>query len=71
MKHYDVIYLKEILNGYAIEPIPMAGCLDYETALETKSELDKKYNPYSIVIWETHEEFYKPQCVEKRNTNQI
>lgn len=54
---YEVIYLKDELNGYAISPIPMKGCVDYQTALETKAELDKLYNPDRIVIWKMHDEF--------------
>ena len=54
---YDVIYLKEVLNGFAIEPIPMLCGVDYQTALEKKTELDKEYNPDRIVVWKVHEEF--------------
>jgi hypothetical protein len=57
IKYYDVIYLKDELNGYEITPIPMKGCVDYQTALETKTELDKVYNPDRIVIWEISDEF--------------
>jgi hypothetical protein len=52
---YDVIYLKEIANGFAIDPIPMLCCVDYQTALEKKTELDKVYNPDYIVIWKNVE----------------
>lgn len=54
---YDVIYLKEVLNGFAIDPIPMLCRVDYQTALEKKSELDKVYNPNYIVVWENVEKF--------------
>ena len=60
--YYDVIYLKEVLNGFAIEPIPMLCGVDYQTALEKKTELDKVYNPNFVVIWENTERF-----VIKRN----
>jgi hypothetical protein len=54
MKHktlYDVIYLKEIANGFALDPIPMLCRVDYQTALEKKTELDKVYNPNFVAIW--------------------
>lgn len=54
---YDVIYLKEVLNGFAIDPIPMLCRVDYQTALEKKTELDKVYNPNCIVVWENVEKF--------------
>lgn len=44
------VILKEILNGFAIDQIPMLCRVDYQTALEKKSELDKAYNPDYIVI---------------------
>ena len=59
---YDVIYLKEVLNGFAIDPIPMLYHVDYQTALEKKTELDKVYNPDYIVIWKNVE-----NVVIKRN----
>lgn len=59
---YDVIYLKEVLNGFALDPIPMLCRVDYKTALEKKSELDKAYNPDYIVIWKNAE-----NVVIKRN----
>ena len=34
--YYDVIYLKETLNGFIIDPIPMLCRVDYQTALEKK-----------------------------------
>ena len=52
---YDVIYLKEVLNGFAIDPIPMLCRVDYQTALEKKAELDKVYNPDCIVVWKNVE----------------
>lgn len=54
---YDVIYLKEALNGFAIDPIPMLCRVDYQTALEKKAELDKVYNPNYIVVWKNVEKF--------------
>lgn len=54
---YDVIYLKETLNGFAIDPIPKLCRVDYQTALEKKTELDKVYNPNYIVIWKNVENF--------------
>ena len=54
---YDVIYLKETLNGFAIDLIPMLCHVDYQTALEKKSELDKVYNPNYIVVWQNVENF--------------
>jgi hypothetical protein len=48
---YDVIYLKEVLNGFALDPIPMLCRVDYQTALEKKTELDKVYNPNFVAIW--------------------
>jgi hypothetical protein len=48
---YDVIYLKEIANGFALDPIPMLCRVDYQTALEKKTELDKVYNPNFVAIW--------------------
>ena len=53
--YYDVIYLKETLNGFIIDPIPMLCRVDYQTALEKKSKLDNVYNPDYIVIWENVE----------------
>ena len=61
-KYYDVVYLKEVLNGFAIDPIPMLCRVDYQTALEKKTELDKVYNPDYIVIWKNVE-----NVVIKRN----
>ena len=55
--YYDVIYLKEVLNGFAIDPIPMLCCVDYQTAIEKKTELDKVYNPNFIIVWENVEKF--------------
>jgi len=52
---YDVIYLKEVLNGFALDPIPMLCRVDYQTALEKKTELDMVYNPDYIVIWKNVE----------------
>ena len=54
---YDVIYLKETLNGFALDPIPMLCRVDYQTALEKKTELDKAFNPNFVVIWENAENF--------------
>ena len=54
---YDVIYLKEILNGFALDPIPMLCRVGYQTALEKKSELNKVYNPNLVVIWKNVENF--------------
>ena len=49
---YDVIYLKEVLNGFTLDPIPMLCRVDYQTALEKKSELDKVYNPNFVAVWD-------------------
>lgn len=54
-KLYDVIYLKEVLNGFAIDPIPMLCRVDYQTVLEKKTELDTVYNPEFVVIWKNVE----------------
>ena len=54
---YDVIYLKEALNGFALNPIPMLCRVDYQTALEYKTGLDKVYNPNFVVIWKNAEKF--------------
>lgn len=51
---YDVIYLKETLNSFAIDPIPILCRVDYQTALEKKTELYKVYNPDRIVVWKIH-----------------
>ncbi len=64
--YYDVIYLKDELNGYAITPILMKGCVDYQTALETKTEFDKVYNPDIIVIWKIRDEFLPVWMKERK-----
>jgi hypothetical protein len=51
IKYYDVIYFKDELNGFALDPIPMLCRVDYQTALEKKTELDKVYNPNFVAIW--------------------
>lgn len=45
----------------------MLCCVDYQTALETKAELDKVYNPDRIVIWKIYDEFLPVWTKEGKN----